>query len=56
MIHRAIEDAKSDGFERFDFGLLDISEGSDAKMKSIARFKLGFCDDVSERLIMDFAL
>ena len=56
MIHRAIEDAKSDGFERFDFGLLDISEGSDAKMKSIARFKLGFCDDVSERLIMNFAL
>lgn len=53
MMHRAIEDAKADGLDRFDFGLLDVAEGSDPKMKSIARFKLGFCNDVHERLVVD---
>jgi hypothetical protein len=44
LITRAILDCRSDGLERFDFGLLDIEPDGDTKLRDIGRFKMGFCN------------
>lgn len=52
LMHQAIISAKSAGLEVFDFGLLDIANDASPKMRSIARFKLGFCNHITEKEIV----
>lgn len=53
LIHQAIHGAKNDGFIKFDFGLLDVMSECDQKLLNITNFKLGFCNEVSDRITLN---
>jgi hypothetical protein len=52
LMHHAIIDAKTEDADVFDFGLIDVDPRGDRKKLSIGRFKLGFCDTVSDHQIV----